>query len=203
MLKSQINGLTAVKLRTILISSILLLIVLCIVGFWYFRTQLVSYSENVLLVRAAATISTDDIAKLKQLKTDLGKDVVAVTRAKNIVADGQTYKYQDQIINDVNVYAKSSGVSINGFTFNTASTAAGTPAAGAAQAAGTAPAGLKSVTASVDIKSPVNYQAIMKFIHALELNLTKLQLSGVSLQKSTTDPTQVTVSPLTIEVYTR
>jgi flagellar basal body-associated protein FliL len=202
MLKKQMGGLTPTKLRIVLISFIVLLLALCAGGFWFFRHQLVSYAEQVQADNAAASSSSDDIAKLQKMKKDLEENQVAVTRAKNIVADSQQYQYQDQIINEIQAYAKSSKVSITGFVFNSATVpTAGAGATTAVQPA--TPVGLKSTSVSVTVKSPVNYQSVLRFIHSLELNLTKMQLTGVSLSKVSGSKTDITLNPLTIEVYTR
>ncbi|MDB5176672.1 MAG: hypothetical protein JWN75_340 [Candidatus Saccharibacteria bacterium] len=204
MLKNQMNGLTAPRLRIVLISLIVLTFALCIAGFWFFHTQLVSYAEQVQSDNATAASSSDDIVKLQMVEKQLKDDAVAVTRAKNIVADSQYYEYQNQIISDINTYAKNSGVSISGFAFSDTNTpAAAAPAAGQVSATPVTPAGLKSIKATVTIKSPVSYTAIMKFTHSIELNLTKMQLSGISMTGSPDSPTEVTVNPFTIEVYTR
>ncbi len=202
MLKNQMKGLTPTKLRVILISLIVLSIALCAVGFWFFRNQLVTYAEEVQTANTVASASSDDIVKLQTLQKQLADDAVAVTRAKNIVADSQYYEYQNQIINDITTYAKKSKVSITGFTFTDSSTPSGASAAKTSQAT-VAPTGLKSTTASITIKNPVAYTDILKFIHSIELNLTKMQLSGISMTGSTTTPTEVTINPITIEVYTR
>jgi len=210
MLKKQAASLTAPKLRIVLISLIVLILAVCIAGFWYFRSQLVAYAEQVQSDNAIAAQSNDDIANLQNIEKQLKDETVAVTRAKNIVADSQYYQYQNQIISDINKYAKNSGVTITGFTFSDSSTAGGGASLGAGAAVGASPttttpipAGLKSITALITIKTPATYTAIMKFTHAIELNLTKMQLSGISMTGSTTNPNEVTVSPITIEVYTR
>jgi hypothetical protein len=182
---------------------IVLLLGLCVGGFWFFRSQLVSYAEQVQADNAAAKSSNDDIARLQKMKKDLEDNQVAVTRAKNIVADSQQYQYQDQIINDIQAYAKSSKISITGFVFNseTAKPTAGTSTPTAVQPA--TPVGLKSISVSITVKTPVNYQSVLRFIHSLELNLTKMQLTGVSLTKVADNTTDVNINPLTVEVYTR
>ena len=44
---------------------------------------------------------------------------------------------------------------------------------------------------------------MMKFLHLIEQNLTKMQLSGISLTKDETSPSDISVSALNVEVYTR
>lgn len=204
MLKKQVSGMTAQKLRLLLFVGIALLIALSAAGFWFAHKQLVGFAEEVRTTTAIANASTQDLANLQSLKTQLAEDADTVERTKSIVADSQYYAYQDQIIKDINTYANRAGVTITGYTFNTAATgaasqaAASTPAAAGAQTV----AGLKSVSVSVAIKSPVKYNSIMNFIHAIEQNLTKMQLAGVSLTK---DPQSdnVTANSLNLEVYTR
>lgn len=194
---------TAQKLRLLLLVSIALLIALSAIGFWFVHKQLVGFAEQVRTTTAVANASTQDLANLQSLKTQLAEDADTVERTKNIVADSQYYAYQDQIIKDINTYANRAGVTITGYTFNTATAGAAsqattTPAAASAQTV----AGLKSVSVSVAIKSPVKYSSIMNFIHAIEQNLTKMQLAGISLTK---DPQtdNVTANSLNLEVYTR
>jgi hypothetical protein len=154
---------------------------------------------------AAATVSTNDITRLQQLQNKLEIESVAVTRAKSIVSDSQFYAYQNQIITDITAYAKSAGLKITNFTFTTDSVQGAKAGAATTPQTSTAPtpAGLKSLTATIAIQSPANYQAVMRFIHSVEANLTKMQLTGISITKSAKNSTEVSVNPFTIEVYTR
>src|SRR3990167_7596336 len=105
MLKKQVSGMTAQKLRLLLLVGIALLIVLSAVGFWFAHKQLVSFAEQVRETTAVANASTQDLANLQALKTKLAEDADTVERTKSIVADSQHYAYQDQIIKDINTYA--------------------------------------------------------------------------------------------------
>lgn len=202
MIEKQFGKLTPTSLRIALCLSIALLIVIAGIGFWLFRSQLTTFAEQVNKDAMAANVSASDVSSLQSLKTQLEEDSVAVTRTKNIVADSQAYQYQNQIINDLSVYAKASGVVVSGYNF-TSDTAAnsGTPPT-LPQTPGAA-VGLKSTSVSVSLKNPVDYKAVMRFIHLIEMNLTKMQLSGISLSQSPENKNLVTANPLTIEVYTR
>lgn len=192
----------AQKLRIVLSVSILLLVGLAAGVFIFFRSQLVSYAQQVQLDNANAQVSASDVNRLKTLKEELESNVVAVTRAKNIVAESKYYQYQNQIIADITSYGKKAGLQIAGFTFNNevAGAAAGA-AAGATQTI--APAGLKSTSVSVSIRNPVNYQAVAKFVNYIEVNLTKMQVLGIAITKAETNNGNVNANPITIEVYTR
>lgn len=198
--KQHSSSMTAVKLRIVLLCTAGLLLAIFAAGFLFFRNQLDVFATQVKADNNAAAISNNDVERLQDLKQKLENDKVAVNRAKNIVADSQYYQYQNQIISDINQYANDSGVTITSFTFssgNDKKTAAPVPST-----LTTPPPGLKSTSAVIAIKSPVNYDSIMRFIHSIELNLTKMQLAGVSLTKGTSN-TDVTVNPITLEVYTR
>jgi hypothetical protein len=166
-----------------------------------------SYAEQVKTDTSKASISSNDIQRLEQIKQKLQDDSVAVTRAKSIVADSQSYQYQNQIINDITAYAQAAGLHVTNFSFSTDNLPGANAGAATSTAAPTTqsstPAGLKILTTTVSVKSPANYQSVMKFVHSIENNLTKMQLSGISLAKDSSSPTDVTVSPFTIEVYTK
>lgn len=211
MVKGQANNLSATNLRIVLTGSIVLFVILSAVGFWFFRSQLEVFAKDVQKANAAASVSTNDITRLKQLEEQLENDKVSVTRAERIVADSKSYQYQDQIVKDLTAYAKASGVTITNFSFSgqggdtsaSGSTAATSDDGSTAAPAAAAPAGLKTVSTSITVTSPVKYEALLRFIHAIERNLTKMQLTGVSLTRTPASADEVLVNPLTVEVYIR
>lgn len=185
-----------------LIATIVLIVILSGVGFWFFKGWLASYASDVSTKAQQAETSSSDITTLQRLKTQLEQDSVAVNRTKNIVADSKSYEYQNQIVTDLSTYAKNSGITIESYSFDAGTSAAGAaaPTAGATPA----PAGLKTTKVSITISNPVKYDTAMRFIHSIELNLTKMQLAGVSLHKDTgASDNFVTLDPLTVEVYIR
>jgi len=216
--------LTPAKLQLLLIGFMVLIIAASAVGFWFFHQHLVTYARQINAATAAATASNDTVSQLKNIKTKLDNDQDAISRAKDIVADSKSYQYQNQIINDLESYAFAAGITINSFTFNTNGGTAGaggpTPVKAGGGAAGsgstptvavaptttgstrTAPGGLKSTSVSICINSPVSYQSIMNFLHGIEQNLTKMDITGISLSKQD-NKGNVSLGPLTVEVYTR
>lgn len=203
----QASGMTPTRFRAILCISIVLLLIAAVGGFIFFRTTLLDYAAKVNQSAQQASISTNDVATLERLKEEMEDNKVAVTRANNIVADSQSYQYQDQIINDLSIYARAAGVAVSSYNFidesaAASSTSSQTTTDTAAQATPN-PTGLKSTKVSISLKSPANYRSIMKFIHSIERNLTKMQLSGISLSGSPETRDNITVNPLTIEVYIR
>lgn len=208
MLKGR-NGVTATKLRVVLAASMILILIIAIVSFWFFRNQLESYATEVRKANAAASVSEKNVMMLKQLEKELEDNAVAIARTEKIVGDSKFYRYQDQIIADINSYAKAAGIFIQNYSFlesTTPGTTDGSNAATSPQPAGPdgpPPAGLKTTGVSITLASPVDYAALMRFVHSIETNLTKMQLTGISITRQAYGSQNVATNPLNIEVYTR
>jgi len=198
MIEKQLRHMTAAKLRLILIFLMVLLVVGSCAGFLYFRQQLVTYASQVNADNTAAAVSSDTIVQLQKLKAEMSDNQVAITRAEKIVADSKHYQYQTQIINDITSYAEAAGITITGFTFNSDQASAG---ASTSSPAPITPVGLKSTGATITVDSPVSYKKIMNFLYSIELSLTKMNITSVSLTGAPNN--KVTVNPIGIEVYTR
>ena len=204
MIEKTINGMTAVQLRMILISTILAIFVLGGIGFYFVQSQLNTFAINVSHANEDAATSNNDISILQTVQKKLADDQGNVERTKKIVADSKSYTYQDQIISDLNAYAARAGITITGYTFDagagaTTNTTGGT-AAGTASPATPTIAGLKSTTVSVTLKAPTKYENLLNFVHSVEQNLTKMQVSGISLTKGQSSA-DVSTNVLSIEVY--
>ncbi|MCA9338358.1 hypothetical protein KC949_02270 [Candidatus Saccharibacteria bacterium] len=197
------KGMTPKKLRTILIVVLALMIVSGIGGFTLFVNKMSSFAQEVALDNAKAHSSNDDLRILQGLDQRLKDDQIAINRTQQITATGDAYTYQTQIVKDISQYATSIGVSIEGYTFNEVSKVE-TPAATGADTGAAQPLtipGVRTSSISLSIRSPVSYQSLMKFLRALELNLTKMQIQGISLTRNTEDSNAVGVGPITVEIY--
>lgn len=205
MIEKHVRKLTPTKLRLVLFCMIGLILIVCSVGFWLYHERMVEYAAQINADNVAATTSSEDIATLQRLEKELQENEVAVTRAKSIVADSQFYQYQNQIMKDINAYARDAGVTVIGYMFDSADGSASggqaQPADSEASAALTVP-GLKTTSVSISLKNPVRYKSFMKFLRAIELNLTKMEVKGVSILKDQKDH-DIRVNPIQIEVYTR
>lgn len=192
--------LTPVVFKTILLLLIAALVAIFLASFLFFQVQLKNLATDVKKANSEASASKGDLDRLKGLREYLDKERDAIERTKKIVADSQSYQYQDQIINDITAYALKSGVSITGLVFDTATTA--NPSAPQATPAPTS-VGPKFMTATINIKSPAPYRNVMQFLYYLEQNLTKMQISGVTMSKESRVGQNVTVSPLSVKVYVK
>lgn len=188
----------AVLFRLILSVLLFVIAAIIIVAVSFSNTKLKEYSTQVSQAASDASASQNSLQNLQKMKQELDSQKGAVDKAASIVADSQKYQYQDQIIKDLNDYAAASGLTITNFSFATA-TAPTAPVAGAAPAIAT-PSGVKSTSASITLKTPVRYVNLLQFIHAIEQNVTKMQISRISLSKGET-PSEVVTDALEIQVY--
>lgn len=209
-MKKATSSLTPKRLRLILSISIVLLIAASAGAFILFRGELIAFAQKVHSDTLAADVSSKDVAALERLGKELDESTVSINRAKSIVADSQQYQYQNQIVNDLNGFARTAGLAIANYSFLSDNAGAPgatgtTPADPNAATAAPAVAGLKTTGVSIALRTPANYKAVMRFVNLIEQNLTKMQLTGISLSASSgqsgVSPNDVVVTPLTIEVY--
>lgn len=202
-MSAKSKKLTATNLRLMLSVSLFVIAAIGVVGFIYARGYLHTVAIDTSHSVVDANASQDNLQTLQKIQKTLLADKDVISRTSSIVADNQSYQYQDQIISDINSYAAKAGITITNLDF--ASAAAATPAspAGSTKAAPTAgvqPAGVKPTSVTVTLNNPVSYNNLLLFIRSIEQNLTKMQISRVSLSKGT-DSSTVTSDALAIEVY--
>ena len=191
------TGMNAITLRTILSVTVVILVGLSAVGFFFGQNWLRTFAVSVSQTVANSKASGNNIQTLKTLQQSLLARQDIITKANSIIASSQDY--QTQTIHDLDKYAAYADVAISNYNF--AQTAAPVaPTAGTAQVA--TGAGSKSVT--VTITSPISYTKLLKFMAAIESNLPKMQISSVNLGRvDGGDNTSVRTDQLTIEVYTQ
>ena len=193
------HPLSATRLRSALTFSIFALASLNAIALYFVYGRLHDVAIDVSHAVVDANASQTNIQTLNILQKELADKQDVIARAGNIVADSQSYQYQNQIINDLNGYASKAGISITNIDF--AADASASTAAPSAKSPGVAaPSGLKTSTVSITLQNPVSYNNMLRFIHAIEQNLTKMQISKVGLAKGSSG-TDVTSEALTIQVY--
>ena len=198
------SAMTATRLRLILSLSIFVIILVTGGAFFYIDQQIQTYAVSVSHSVADANASQDSLQTLQELQQTLNNDSDVIAKTNSIVADSQSYQYQDQIINDINGYAAQTGIGITNINFPSATA---TPTAGATSPVTTpstptvAPSGVKSISVEVTLKNPIDYNSFLQFIHAIENNLTRMQIQKIGLSAST--GSGVSSDILTIQVYVR
>lgn len=200
----NLRSITAAKLRVILTITIFAIAALGIALFTITYGQLKLVATDISHITADASASQNNLQSLQNIQKELDKRKGVIERTANIVADSQSYLYQDQIISELNTYATQAGISITNIDFGASTgTAAATPATPADPAAAPAPAGVKSTSVSITLKNPVDYLGLLRFIKSIEQNLTKMQVANVSLSKSADAGGSISSDMLNIEVYIR
>ena len=189
----------AVTLRNLLIASIILSLGGIGALIYYATGFLNSEVSQTVQTRIKADLSQNDLDRLKSLEKVLKNNHASVEKAAQIVSDSKKYEYQDQIVSDINTYAIKTGVSVTGFDFgdafatNTKSNTQKTPTV----------TGVKSITATLTLASPMPYDSYLRFIKAVEKNLTKMQVAGINLTPDEEHPGQISNPSVVLIVYVR
>ena len=206
------RGFDAVTMRIILVVVLIAILLLMGGGFYLAYTSLEKTAKEVSEVQTQAQTSDAKLQNLALLEKQLKENSVAVDRAKQIVADSQSYQYQNQIINDLTYYANQAHISITSFTFQdstataSSSSSSSTSSSSTSADSATPPAsttnGVKSTQVSIQLGGNVAYQDFLHFLYLIEQNLTRMQVADVTMSKGD-DPNTVSAQSLNIEVYIR
>ena len=198
----------AVTMRIVFALSLVLILV-GMGGVVYFGyTMLQGTAEEVSKIQTEAKAVDAKVQNLARLEKEMEKYKDSVAKAQQLVAETQQYQYQNQIINDLTAYANKSGVGIAGFTFTSGSAGAksnsgSSGTSGTNNSSGsTSAAGPKSMKVSVRLNEKTDYMALLRFMHLIEQNLTRMQIASVSMSKAE-GVGQVSTQTLDVEVYVR
>lgn len=193
------RGFTATTLRASLASSLFLIILIAAGGVYVVNGWLRDLATEVSHATADASASHATITTLQQLQETLEANREVIDRANSIVAESQSYQYQDEIIRDLNNYAAAAGITLTNFNFE-AQASGSADQQGQPPATPAAPTGINSTLVSITIQNPVGYNNLLNFFYSIEQNLTKMQITNISLTKS---DNEIASDDLTIEVYIR
>lgn len=207
------KGISAALLEKILLFVIVLIlgVTIAIYSFLsgFVKTQANIASESV----AKADASQEDIDDLNKSYKWLQENPSIVEKTNKIVAEAGQYKYQDQVILDLESYAKQVGLTVTSYKFSetaaapttspstgssapvTTPPAAAAPAAGGATtggagaAAGTekTPNGLNVATIDIALNSGVSYRKLLLFMKKIEQNVTRIQINAISISRAGDD----------------
>lgn len=193
---------TAKKLRNILILA-LGLIVVCIGCVMYFATSFLQSTQQATIQKQIdAELSSDDLNRLLLIESALNKNQPTVAKAAQIVSDSQQYQYQDQIIKDLDSYARQSGISINGYDFGQIIDPKAKKSRSAPQPRQQI-SGVKSIPVDISLDSPMPYRSFLQFLKLLEQNVSKMQVSGVNLAPDKEDVRLITNPSISLIIYVR
>jgi hypothetical protein len=193
---------TPILLRKLLIAALVGTIAAAGAGFYFASDFLSKTALETEHVKADAELLTSDLEKLSRLQTEMKDKADIVARAEQIVSDSASFQHQDQVVEDVTAYAKVAGVKISGFSFAgsgaSSSSGGGTTAPGAVSIPG-----VKSIEATVTLQTPIKYTNFLKFLEAIEQNLTKMQVTGVNMTPAADDPNAINNPSVGLSIYVR
>ncbi len=199
----------AVTMRIVFALSLVLILVGMGVVVYFGYTMLQGTAEEVSKVQTEAKAVDAKVQNLARLEKEMEKYKDSVAKAQQLVAETRQYQYQNQIINDLTTYASQSGVGIAGFTFasgsagSKSSSGSSSSTSGASGSTGASTgAGPKSIKVSVRLNEKTDYMALLRFMHLIEQNLTRMQIASVSMSKAE-GAGQVNTQTLDVEVYVR
>jgi hypothetical protein len=192
--------------RILLIFSLLVIAAAGAGSFVFGHQEIVKYAEETRKLNTEAQASSNELQALSSLKSKLDNSKSDVKRAEQIVSTSKKYHYQDQIVSDIENHANSAGIKIASIDFsaNESKSSSSSSSSSSSTAKNTkkpAPDGFKSVTATVNLSNPVSYEQAYIFLRSLEQGLFRMQISNLALAKD--DNNGITVSALTLEVYTK
>lgn len=190
------------SIARIVLSLLLLIILSAMVGLVIFAYSFLSKtSEEVGKMQTEAIAVDAKIQSLLASKSQLDRNSDTVKKAKNIVSESKLYQYQNQIIQDLNTYANRAGIPIKAFSFqNEPTTSAKT--AKPSKRTSTNPAGVKSTFVSIQLGDHIDYTKFLHFLSLIEKNVTRMQLSGVSISRGANNH-EISIQSLEVKVYTR
>lgn len=191
-MKKEKRQLSATTLSWVLIGLIIFFIIGAYVGTWYLGTVLHEHVSSVRKLENTAVINANNLSFAKSLKTFLEANTDSVTKASSIVAETKMYQYQNQIVQDVTHFADIAGVTILGFDFPTNQAASKQTKAG-----------VKSLAATVMLQTPLSYNNYLKFLRLIEQNLTRMQITNISITPDDTTPGLISNPLVGLEVYVK
>lgn len=219
------KGFTAVVAERLFLLGMLALVVLLIADFIFATRLLQQQAQQTDHSKIKAEISDDDISNVNKAGQWLRDHPDEVKRVNRVVAESKLYHYQNQIIADVQEYAGKVGVGISGYNFpaptttaapgaanpitptatSTPTPAAITPSQGATPpiaSSSAAPPGVNTVAVNITLDKTVNYLKLIHFLQLIERNVTRMQITNVSLAPDSTSPDSIASPSISLLVYT-
>ena len=198
------KGLTASSARIVLALFLLIILAAMVAGSYFAYSFLSTTSKEVADMQTEASAVDMKIQNLLKLKEQLEKNPVATKKAEQIVADSKSYQYQNQIVNDLSIYAGKANVPIQSFTFQDGSTSSKSSSSSSQTTAKkpTSVNGVKSITVSIQLGDKVPYNNLLHFLYLVENNVTRMQIYGVSISRGE-QRGEVSAQSLEVGVYVR
>lgn len=190
----------AVKLRALLLACVILVLGATGTLIYFASAYLQNETTTTVHAKIDAELSSQDVDKLKNLEKVLNTNASSIQKADQIVSESKQYEYQDQIVNDINAYATKTGVKVMGYDFGTTATTT-TPTT--ATPAALTVSGIKTLNVTLTLESPMPFDNYLRFVKAIENNLTKMQVSGINITPDDKDSSKIANPSVILIVYVR
>lgn len=187
------ENMKATTLTSVLIACIVFIIGIIIVANWQLKAFLYSEVTATNTLKQQAVNSSDNLARAQALELYMKTHQTDVERAASIVAQTKTYQYQNQIIEDITRYASSANLSILEFNF---------PDSGSSTSKKKVTA-VKSILVEVTLRKPVDYVNLIRFLKYIEHNLTRMQITDLSISPNSENPALIDSPTIGLEVYVK
>lgn len=176
----------ATTTRNLLAFVLVIVILGATAGFYYGLQVIKDYALEVTHSVADSSASTKNVDELEQLKKKLADGESLVSKADSLFSTPDSY--QTQALKDISKYAGEAGVTIS--SIDSIGSSEGDPAS--------------SYSESITLQSPVSYANLLKFLDAIEGNLPKMQITGITLARPTSGSGDlVATDKITITVAVR
>jgi hypothetical protein len=190
-MKKETQAISAQKLRWVLVGTIVSGVILGVAGVWYLNGLLVTRVAATNDASQSSSVSKNNLELAQGLKSYLQNHTDDVQKAAMVVAQTTAYRYQNQIVEDVTRYANAAGVTIVGFDFPQDISSATVDKT----------TGLKSLTATITLSDHAAYTSYLLFLKYIEQNLTKMQITDVTISPNLADQNYINNTSVGIQVY--
>lgn len=180
------KGLKASSVKHFLITVVVLLFGAAAGGFYFGLQSIKEYAIQVNHDTIDADASAGKVDKLRNFKQYLAESETLVSKANQLFSTESDY--QTRAVQDIQKYAGETGVSIANTSFNNAG----------------GNAGQSGRTITISLESPVSYTSLLHFLDAIEDNVPKMQVAGISISRSDSGKAdEVNIRDLIIMISTR
>jgi len=190
-MKKDTGVISAQKLRWVLVGTIIAGVILGVVGVWHLNGLLITKVAATNDASESSSASKKNLELAQGLKSYLQNHTEDVQKAAMVVAQTTSYRYQNQIVEDITRYANAAGVTIIGFDFPQDITSATVDKT----------TGLKSLTATLTLSDHASYTSYLLFLKYIEQNLTKMQITDVTISPNLADQSYINNTTVGIQVY--
>ena len=179
----------AITLRNIMSFSILLIIGLSALGFYFAQNDLIKLSDEVKILSASpANSSGNTKLQIKQYQSFIDSHKTDSEKANSLFISEQDYSRQ--INNNLASFATKTGINIIKYDYTqpTGKFADTTTVGGATR-----------IYATITIDNPVKFTNLMRFLNFIENSIPKMQVTSLNISPDGGE--YVTTSSITIEMY--